>query len=71
MFQCNHEAMLEDLESGDVAETVHLFFESNKEVRPSNKSLLSLQDVDKSLTKLEALTKEDEQVAYIHSPLIR
>ncbi|KAF0294238.1 DNA ligase 3 [Amphibalanus amphitrite] len=53
--------MIEDLEQGDVAETVRVFFEQSKSVLPAKKSTLSLQDVDKYLDELSQLTKEEEQ----------
>jgi hypothetical protein len=37
--------MLEDLEQGDVAETVRVFFEKSTHLQPAKKSVLSLQDV--------------------------
>jgi hypothetical protein len=37
--------MLEDLEQGDVAETVRVFFERSQHLHPAKKSTLSLQDV--------------------------
>lgn len=46
---------------GDVSETVRMFFEESKSFPPSAKSLLTIQEVDASLTRLAQLTKEDEQ----------
>lgn len=65
VFQCSQEDMLEDLEAGDVAETVSVFFESSKGVKPATKSNVSLQQVNKWLTKLEGLSKEEEQIAHL------
>ncbi len=53
--------MLEDLEAGDVAETVAKFFEESEEVSAASKSHLTVHDVDQFLEKLATLTKEDEQ----------
>lgn len=40
-----------------------MFFEDSKAFPPSAKSLLTIQEVDASLTRLAQLTKEDEQQA--------
>ncbi|KAJ8266360.1 hypothetical protein GJAV_G00129520 [Gymnothorax javanicus] len=61
IFNCNQEEMVQDLEQGDVSETVRLFFEGSKSFPPAAKSLLTLQVVDASLSRLAQLTKEDEQ----------
>ncbi|XP_023652771.1 DNA ligase 3 [Paramormyrops kingsleyae] len=61
VFNCNQEEMVRDLEKGDVSETVRIFFEESKSFPPASKSLLTIQEVDASLTRLAQLTKEDEQ----------
>ncbi|KAM4620500.1 DNA ligase 3 [Polymixia lowei] len=61
IFRCNQEDMVRDLEQGDVSETVRMFFEDSKSFPPAAKSLLTIQEVDASLTRLAQLTKEDEQ----------
>uniref|UniRef100_A0A7N6AC34 DNA ligase n=1 Tax=Anabas testudineus TaxID=64144 RepID=A0A7N6AC34_ANATE len=61
IFKCNQDAMVRDLEQGDVSETVRVFFEESKSFPPAAKSLLTIQEVDASLTRLAQLTKEDEQ----------
>uniref|UniRef100_A0A8C7W2T8 DNA ligase n=1 Tax=Oncorhynchus mykiss TaxID=8022 RepID=A0A8C7W2T8_ONCMY len=61
IFNCNQEEMVRDLEQGDVSETVRMFFEEGKSFPPAAKSLLTIQEVDASLTRLAQLTKEDEQ----------
>lgn len=61
IFKANHEEMLEDLEQGDVAETISKYFEENKSVRPSKTSTITLEDVDEFLEKLSSLTLEEEQ----------
>ncbi|KAJ0004145.1 hypothetical protein NQD34_010359 [Periophthalmus magnuspinnatus] len=61
IFRCNQDEMVRDLEQGDVSETVRMFFEDSKSFPPAAKSLLTLQEVDSSLTRLAQLTKEDEQ----------
>ncbi|XP_053187883.1 DNA ligase 3 [Scomber japonicus] len=61
IFRCNQDDMVRDLEQGDVSETVRMFFDDSKSFPPSAKSLLTIQEVDASLTRLAQLTKEDEQ----------
>uniref|UniRef100_A0A665URT8 DNA ligase n=1 Tax=Echeneis naucrates TaxID=173247 RepID=A0A665URT8_ECHNA len=61
IFRCNQDDMVRDLEQGDVSETVRMFFEESKPFPPAAKSLLTIQEVDASLTRLAQLTKEDEQ----------
>ncbi|KAM3601077.1 uncharacterized protein V6R79_007367 [Siganus canaliculatus] len=61
IFRSDQEAMVRDLEQGDVSETVRMFFEESKSFPASTKSLLTIQEVDASLTRLAQLTKEDEQ----------
>ncbi|XP_042354542.1 LOW QUALITY PROTEIN: DNA ligase 3 [Plectropomus leopardus] len=61
IFRCDQEAMVRDLEQGDVSETVRMFFEESKSFPAAAKSLLTIQEVDASLTRLAQLTKEDEQ----------
>lgn len=52
---------MEDLEQGDVAETVRKFFEESKQLPPIKKSTLSLQDVDEMLQELSGKTREEDQ----------
>ncbi|XP_033970043.1 DNA ligase 3 isoform X2 [Trematomus bernacchii] len=61
IFKCNQDDMVRDLEQGDVSETVRMFFEESKSFPAASKSLLTIQEVDASLTRLALLTKEDEQ----------
>ncbi|XP_077402090.1 DNA ligase 3 [Vanacampus margaritifer] len=63
VFRCNQDDMVRDLEKGDVSETVRMFFDESKSFPPSAKSLLTIQEVDASLSRLAQLTKEDEQQA--------
>ncbi|XP_030648440.1 DNA ligase 3 [Chanos chanos] len=63
IFNCNQDEMVRDLEQGDVSETVRMFFEASKSFPPASKSLLTIQEVDASLTRLSQLTKEDDQQA--------
>ncbi|XP_034033646.1 DNA ligase 3 [Thalassophryne amazonica] len=61
IFKSNQDDMVRDLEQGDVSETVRMFFEESKSFPPAAKSVLTIQEVDASLTRLAQLTKEDEQ----------
>ncbi|KAM6983889.1 DNA ligase 3 isoform 2-T2 [Tautogolabrus adspersus] len=61
IFRCNQDDMVRDLEQGDVSETVRMFFEDSKSFPAASKSLLTIQEVDTTLTRLAQLTKEDEQ----------
>lgn len=63
IFRSNQDDMVRDLEQGDVSETVRMFFEDSQSFPPAAKSLLTIQEVDASLTRLAQLTKEDEQQA--------
>lgn len=57
--------MLEDLEKGDVAETIRIFFEksNNADVKPIEKSILTLREIDNFLDKLSLETTEVSQIA--------
>lgn len=62
IFNANHGSMLEDLENGDVAETIRIFFEESSSCPPIKKSNLTLKEVDKYLEELSNVTKEEEQM---------
>ncbi len=61
IFGASEEKMLEDLEAGDVAETVAKFFDGNKKVDIASKAALTVHDVDEFLDNMTGLTREDEQ----------
>ncbi|XP_064425147.1 DNA ligase 3 isoform X2 [Latimeria chalumnae] len=61
IFNCNLEEMVQDLEQGDVSETVRIFFEASCTFLAAAKSTLSIQEVDAFLQHLSKLTKEDDQ----------
>ncbi|XP_074870026.1 DNA ligase 3 [Carettochelys insculpta] len=61
IFNCSQEEMVQDLEQGDVSETVRIFFEESTSCPPAAKSLLTIQEVDAFLTQLSKLSKEDDQ----------
>ncbi|CAL1532894.1 unnamed protein product, partial [Lymnaea stagnalis] len=61
IFGTSLQRMTEDLDNGDVAETIRIFFEESKVITPQKKSTLSLQEVDKLLDELSKVTKEDDQ----------
>ncbi|XP_043096660.1 DNA ligase 3 [Puntigrus tetrazona] len=63
ILNCSQDEMVRDLEQGDVSETVRMFFEDSKSFPPAAKSLLTIQEVDASLSRLSQLTKEDDQQA--------
>ncbi|XP_066998316.2 DNA ligase 3 isoform X2 [Anabrus simplex] len=62
IFRVDHGKMLEHLEQGDVAVTIATFFEESKNIQPTKKSTLTLQEVDHYLEELSKLTKEDDQM---------
>jgi len=45
IFDTDLDEMIEDLEQGDVAETIALFFDKSSNVKPLKKSTISLQEV--------------------------
>ncbi|XP_059405913.1 DNA ligase 3-like isoform X2 [Carassius carassius] len=63
ILNCSQDEMVQDLEQGDVSETVRMFFEDSKSFPPAAKSLLTIQEIDASLNRLSQLTKEDDQQA--------
>ncbi|KAG8037370.1 hypothetical protein G9C98_005580 [Cotesia typhae] len=69
ILQEDEQEMLEDLEQGDVAETIQKFFDKNDVVKANTKSLLSLQEVEEFLSHLSDLTKEDDQMSHFKSIL--
>ncbi|XP_043270527.1 DNA ligase 3 [Venturia canescens] len=71
LFRQNEDEMLENLEQGDVAETIKIFFEKSTAVTPSSQSLLTLQEVDEFLEELTQLTKEDDQAQHFRSLISR
>lgn len=52
LFGTSAAEMLEDLEQGDVSETVRVFFERSTQIKPLQKSALSIIDVDRWLDEL-------------------
>lgn len=59
--------MLEHLEKGDVAETIKIFFEKSNNIKPADKSTLTLSQVDKFLDKLSVETTEAAQMGLFKS----
>jgi len=51
IFDTDLDEMIEDLEQGDVAETVALFFDKSNNVKPQKKSTLSLHEVMVAIDK--------------------
>ncbi|XP_011500651.1 PREDICTED: DNA ligase 3 [Ceratosolen solmsi marchali] len=63
--------MIEDLEEGDVAQTIKTFYQRNSTIKFNMRSELTLQEVDEFLEKLSTLTKEEEQIYHFKSILRR
>jgi len=61
IFDTSEEEMIDDLEQGDVAETIGKFYEVSNTLKPPKKSDLTVHHVDKYLDELTKLTKEEEQ----------
>ncbi|XP_061196299.1 DNA ligase 3-like [Saccostrea echinata] len=61
IFGTDQDDMIADLDQGDVAETVRLYFEQSKRLSPQKKSTLTLPQVDDYLTELTKVTKEEDQ----------
>ncbi|XP_071445716.1 DNA ligase 3 isoform X2 [Hetaerina americana] len=61
IFGCSMDDMLEDLEKGDVSETIRVFFEESTKCPPAKKSKVTMQEVDEWLEDLSKFTKEEEQ----------
>ena len=62
IFEADEDNMLEDLEKGDVAETIAAFYETSENVKAATKSKLTMYDVDDFLENLSSKTREDEQI---------
>ncbi|XP_063975698.1 DNA ligase 3 [Diachasmimorpha longicaudata] len=67
----DEEQMLEDLEQGDVADTISTFFESSTAIQRGTKSLLTLQEVNQFLEQLAKMTREEDQVSHFLSMIDR
>uniref|UniRef100_A0A2S2R6T2 DNA ligase n=1 Tax=Sipha flava TaxID=143950 RepID=A0A2S2R6T2_9HEMI len=67
LFKQDEFLMLEDLEKGDVAETIRIFFEKNKNIKAVEKSFLTLSKVDHFLDKLAVETTEAAQMSLFKS----
>lgn len=67
LFGEDHDEMLEDLEQGDVAETICKYFERSTKVMPSKKTRLTIQEVDRFLEHLAKLTREEDQLQHFAS----
>lgn len=69
IFRTDQDSMLEDLEQGDVAETIGKFFDRSSAVSPAKKAVLTLQEVDTFLEYLSKLTREADQIDHFKSIL--
>ncbi|CAC5407617.1 LIG3 [Mytilus coruscus] len=56
------EDMVEDLNQGDVAETIKTFFGQSHMVLPQRRSTLMLKEIDQYLEELTKVRKEDDQM---------
>lgn len=56
--------MLDDLEGGDVSETVAKFFKKSGKIKPAKESTLSIIQIDQFLDDLSELTQEEQQVEF-------
>jgi len=61
IFHCVEDEMLEDLEKGDVSETVATFFSRSSKLCPKETPTLMLHQVDEFLDHLSQQTREEEQ----------
>lgn len=71
IFGTDHTSMLKHLEQGDIGETIQCFFEQSKKVKPANKSILTVIEVEKFLKELSKLTREEEQIDHFHTIISR
>ena len=71
IFGTSEEEMIDDLEQGDIAETIGKFYGESLDVKPPKKSDLTIHDIDNYLDELTKLTKEDEQQFFLKKILAR
>ena len=71
IFGSYEEEMIDDLEQGDVAETIGKFYSESSVVKPPKKSGLTVHDIDNYLDELSKLTKEDDQQHLLKKVLVR
>lgn len=71
IFGSSEEEMVEDLEQGDVAETIGNFYAESNAVKPPKKSDLTVHDIDKFLEEMTRMSKEDEQQFFLKNILGR
>jgi len=66
IFDTYEEEMLEDLEQGDVAQTISTFFIKSRKLEPLKESIISIQEVNQFLEILSGLSREEDQQHYLH-----
>lgn len=71
IFATSEEEMIEDLEQGDVAETIGKFYEESSAVKAPKKSDLTIHDIDNYLDEMTKLSKEDDQQYLLKKILTR
>lgn len=65
VFNVDLDDMMEHLNKGDVSETIRHYFKRSNGVKPVEKSVLNLGEVDGYLDELAKLTKENEQSLFL------
>ncbi|KAL5968856.1 DNA ligase 3, partial [Taenia solium] len=65
IFDADKEAMLEDLDKGDVGMTLYNFFGKSSAIRPVTKSWVSLKQVDKWLDELSSTSGDSGRMTFL------
>jgi len=65
VFDTYEEEMLEDLEQGDVAQTISTFFIKSRKLEPLKESIMSIQEVNQFLEILSGFSREEDQQLYL------
>ncbi|CAF0763628.1 unnamed protein product [Brachionus calyciflorus] len=62
IFDCDLDEMNTHLNKGDVSLTCRNFFSHSEKIKPAQKSLLTIQQIDNYLDELTKVTKENDQL---------
>lgn len=65
IFDCDFEEMSTHLNQGDVSETCRSFFSKSENLKPAEKSTLTIHQVDKYLDEITKVTKETDQLSLL------
>ncbi|VDN97993.1 unnamed protein product [Rodentolepis nana] len=65
IFNEDKDDMMKDLEKGDIAMTLHKFFQMSSELKPQKISKVSLKQVDKWLDDLSLASGDDARIAVL------